>query len=134
MNLQWEQTHAHGAHYKSPLGVTLYAHLHYDNETYAAFVKRGSTLLFDAPAYPATLAEAQAWCEDAYANLLRMELSKLVLNACACGAQPVAVTEGEPGHEGYFVVCQSCYASAPYRADYNAACEGWNRGEREKAE
>jgi len=38
MKLQWEQTHAH---YKSPLGVTLYAHLHYDNETYAAFVKRG---------------------------------------------------------------------------------------------
>ena len=80
-----------------------------------------------------TLEAAQAWCEDAYADLLRAELAALTLHACACGAQPVAVTEGEPGHEGYFVVCQSCYASAPSCADYNAACEGWNRGEREKA-
>ena len=130
MKLQWERPHAQGAYYKSTLGVTLYAHLHHDRTTYAAFVTRGSTLLFDAPAYPDTLEAAQAWCEDAYADLLRAELSKLVLDVCACGAQPVAIPEGEPGHEGYFAVCERCYAAGPYHADYNAAVAGWNRGER----
>lgn len=45
-----------------------------------------------------------------------------------CGDdEPVAVTEGEPGHESSYVACMTCAAAGPPDAESAKAIEMWNR-------
>ncbi len=83
MKLQWEQHRAgHAASARTPF-VKMHARQRYHASTpkhivyEAAIATLNLDSLREAPDTFPTLETAQAWCEDAYADLLRAELARL---------------------------------------------------------